>query len=153
LPVSAAIEAVNRALFPDLTQSDSFITLFHASLAPASGELTYVDAGHGLVLLLRGDGTMVPLRQRSLPLGVDAYAPYPAGTVLLAPGDTLVVYSDGLPDARPDLRLDAEGVASEIASLDGVQAKVERLVALATTSVARPDDLTLVLVRRLPASS
>ena len=150
LPVSAAMEAVNRALSPDLMQSDSFITLFHAALEPESGQLTYVDAGHGLDFIHRADGSVEPLRQRGLLLGVLADAAYPAGTTTLERGDTLVVYSDGLPDARPELRLDALGVAGQIRELPDAQAKLERLVSLVSDVHTRPDDLTLVLLRRRP---
>jgi serine phosphatase RsbU (regulator of sigma subunit) len=148
LPVSEAVEAVNRALSPDLMRSDSFVTLFHAALAPESGQLTYVDAGHGMVFIQRRDGTVERLRQHNLPLGVLPDAIYPAGTTTLEPGDTLVIYSDGLPDARPELRLDAVGVAGQIEELPDAQAKLEQLVNLVSDIQTRPDDLTLVLLRR-----
>ena len=153
LPVSQAVEAVNRALFPDLTPSSSFITLFHASLEPGSGEVTYVDAGHGLAFILRRDGAVEPLRQRGLPLGILSDAAYPCAVTTLSPGDTLVIHSDGLPDARPDLNLDAAGVASHVTDLTVLQAKLERLVSLATDVETRPDDLTLVLVSRRETSA
>jgi PAS domain S-box-containing protein len=152
LPVSEAVEAVNRALFPDLTPSNSFITLFHASLEPSSGEVTYVDAGHGLGFITRRDGTVEPLQQRGLPLGILSDASYPSVTTTLSPGDTLVIHSDGLPDARPDLQLDATGVANHLTGLTDIQARLERLVSLATDVETRPDDLTLVLVSRRATS-
>ncbi len=148
LPVSAAVEAVNRALSPDLMHTDSFVTLFHAALEPATGELTYVDAGHGLDFIQRRDGTVEPLRQHGVPLGVLPNATYPAGTITLQPGDTLVIYSDGLPDARPELRLDPVGVGAQIEELPTAQAKLERLVSLVSDIQTRPDDLTLVLLHR-----
>jgi PAS domain S-box-containing protein len=148
LPVSAAVEAVNRALSPDLAQSDSFITLFHAALKPKSGQLTFVDAGHGLAFIHRHDGLVTLLRQRGLPLGIDAEARYPEGETMLERGDTLVICSDGLPDARPDLDLEPAGIAAWIDDRPDAQAKLDRLVALGTAVALRPDDLTLVLVRR-----
>ena len=59
-----------------------------------------------------------------------------------------MVYSDGLPDARPELELDAEGVAGQISELPDAQAKLERLVSLVSDIQTRPDDLTLVLLHR-----
>jgi serine phosphatase RsbU (regulator of sigma subunit) len=153
VPLPAAIDTVNRALIPDLVQSDSFITLFHVSLDPATGMLTYVDAGHGMAFLRRADGAVEPLRQRGVPLGVLPDAAYLAEKTRLDPGDTLVLYSDGLPDARPDLRLDPVGVATRIAGITSVQAMLDRLVALATEAETRPDDLTLVVVRREAAAT
>jgi PAS domain S-box-containing protein len=148
LPVSAAVEAVNKALSPDLLRSDSFVTLFHAALEPESGQLTYVDAGHGMAFIQRRDGAVEPLGMRNLPLGVLPDATYPSGTTILEPGDTLVINSDGLPDARPELHLDAVGVAGQIGELPNAQAKLEQLVSLVSDIQTRPDDLTLVLLHR-----
>ena len=149
LPISAAVETVNRALYADLAESDSFITLFHADLDIATGVLSYVDAGHGMAFRQRSDGRAESLRQGALPVGVLPDGAYPEGAITLAPGDTLVIYSDGLPDARPELPLDTDRVAEQIAGLGSAQAKLERLVELATGTQSRPDDLTLVVVRRL----
>jgi PAS domain S-box-containing protein len=148
LSVSEVVENVNRALFPDLIQSDSFITLFHANLDTTTGELTYIDAGHGMAFVQRQDGAVEPLRQHALPLGVLIDADYPLGSTTLEPGDTLVIYSDGLPDARPELPLDAVGVAGQIRDLPDAQSKLDQLVRLVSGIQSRPDDLTLVVLRR-----
>ncbi len=148
LPVSAAVEAVNRALSKDLVQTNSFITLFHAALEPETGQLTYVDAGHGMVFIQRENGEVEQLRQQSLPLGVLPNAEYPAGMTTLGPGDTLVVYSDGLPDARPELKLNPVGVAGQIRALPDAQAMLAQLVSLVSDIQTRPDDLTLVVLHR-----
>jgi sigma-B regulation protein RsbU (phosphoserine phosphatase) len=113
--------------------------------------LAFVDAGHGLAFVLRRDGQLEPLRRKGLPLGVDADPDYATGMTTLERGDTLVIYSDGLPDARPDLDLDAAGIAARIADRKTAQEKLDRLLALGTALPARPDDLTLVLVRRQDA--
>lgn len=149
LPLAEAVESVNRALSPGLMLSDSFITLFHAVLEPTSGALSYVDAGHGLVFIQRQDGRVESLRQHSLPLGVLADQAYPAGTTMLEPGDTLVIYSDGLQDAHPERAFEEVEIAQEIGGLASAQAKKERLVHLVSDVQVRPDDLTLVLVRRM----
>jgi PAS domain S-box-containing protein len=148
LSVSAAVEAVNRALTPDLAQSDSFITLFYANLDIGSGTLSYIDAGHGMAFVQRCDGGVEPLLQRGLPLGVLPDATFTEGMTRLEPGDTLVLYSDGLPDSRPELRLDPVGVAEQFGELKDAQAKLEKLVSMVVDVETRPDDLTLLLVRR-----
>jgi serine phosphatase RsbU (regulator of sigma subunit) len=153
LSVSAAVEAVNRAISPDLAQSDSFVTVFYANLNAATGRVTYVDAGHGLAFVQRRDRGVQPLRQRGVPLGILPDAAYPEGVTTLEPGDTLVLYSDGLPDARPDLRLDPVGVAEQLGDLTAAQAKLDRLVGLVADVETRPDDLTLLLVRRQEETS
>jgi serine phosphatase RsbU (regulator of sigma subunit) len=149
LPAAVAVTAVNRALSPDLMRSDSFITLFYAQLDPATGHLRYVDAGHGMALIQRQAGGVEPLRQHALPLGVMADAAYEEGHVVLEPGDTLMLYSDGLPDARPDLTLDMGEVAAQVMAIRDVQEKLDHLVALAVEAKeTRPDDLTVVVVGR-----
>ena len=148
LPPAAAITAVNRALSPDLMRSDSFITLFYAQLNPGSGELRFADAGHGMALIQRQAGGVEPLRRHALPLGVLADAVYDEGWAVLRPGDTFLLYSDGLTDARPDLTLDATGVAAQVMGVHDARAKLEQLVALVETGETRPDDLTLVIVAR-----
>jgi serine phosphatase RsbU (regulator of sigma subunit) len=148
LPPAEAVTAVNRALSPDLMKSDSFVTLFYAQLDPATGNLHYVDAGHGMALIQRQAGNGEPLRQHSLPLGVMPDAVYTEGRAVLAPGDTLLLYSDGLPDARPDLALDMAGVAAHVMGVQEARAKLDHLVALVETGGSRPDDLTLVVVER-----
>jgi serine phosphatase RsbU (regulator of sigma subunit) len=89
-----------------------------------------------------------PLRQHALPLGILVDARYLPGTLTLEPGDTLVIYSDGLPDARPELQLDAVGMAMQIADLPDAQSKLEKLAGLVAGTSSRPDDLTLVVLRR-----
>lgn len=146
--VAEVVEKVNRALAPDLIESNSFITLFHANLDAATGVLTYVDAGHGMAFVQRQNGTVQPLRQHALPLGILVDARYLPGTLTLEPGDTLVIYSDGLPDARPELQLDAVRMAMQIAELPDAQSKLEKLAGLVAGTSSRPDDLTLVVLRR-----
>ncbi len=147
-PVAKVLTAVNRALGPDLEQSDSFITLFHAELE-SNGRLSYSDAGHGLAMIIWKDGTLEPLQQQSLPLGILPETIYQESTTWLEPGDTLIVYSDGLPDAREDLDLsDPAKVAAYCANETDVNRMLERLVDLASGDGPRPDDLTLILIHR-----
>jgi serine phosphatase RsbU (regulator of sigma subunit) len=149
VPPAQAVTAVNHTLFADLSVSNSFVTLFYTHLDPATGVLSYVDAGHGLALIQRWDGSVEPLRQSSLPMGVLSDTVYAQGSATLAPGETLVVYSDGLPDARSDLSLGPDGIAAHLDGVVSAQEKLERLMGVALAGSARPDDLTLVLVRRV----
>jgi PAS domain S-box-containing protein len=153
LPVAEAVAAVNRTLFPDLAASASFATLFHAHVDAASGVLSYVDAGHGMAFIYRRDGGVEPLSQRGLALGLLADTCYQEGHTVLEPGETLVIYSDGLPDARPDLSLDHGGVAAQLNGAVNVEEQLERLVAPATAGGSLPDDLTIIIVHRLNGSS
>ncbi len=66
----------------------------------------------------------------------------------LDPGDLLVIYSDGLTTARPELFGDHETLAGQIPPGEAAGATAQRLVDLATSAGALPDDLTVVALRR-----
>lgn len=149
-----AVQHTASSLDGDLARSGSFVTLFHAQLTTATGELRYVDAGHGQVLLRRADGKIEPLRPWGLPLGVLSTERYSEGMVVLGPGDVLVIYSDGLSEARPELFRDQETLAAQLAVDDTAGATAQKLVELATAAGGQlPDDLTVVVVRRPPDST
>ena len=141
---AAAVGLAARALERDLERSESFVTLFHAQFDVASRRLTYVDAGHGHVFVRRADGTMAGLGAGGLPLGVLSDESYEEGTVALRAGDTLVIYSDGLIDARPDLGLTPAILADQLSAAASAGETVDRLLALVDTGGAPPDDLTVV---------
>jgi len=80
-----------------------FTTAFFAAYEPASRRLCYINAGHNAPILKRANGNFEPLNSTSLPLGIMAPDPSTGGfgetERLLDPGDTLVIYTDGLVEA------------------------------------------------------
>lgn len=146
-----SLTVVERVLADDLERSSSFVTLFLARLTSADGRVSFVDAGHGLAFVVRATGVVQRLGPRSLPLGVLTGSSFEPGSVTLDPGDALVVFSDGLPDARPDLRLEPDTLAGLLRGVGHAQEIVERLRSLVVArGAALPDDLTLVALRRAP---
>lgn len=143
-------EAVNRAAMSiecDLGETSTFVTLFCAQLSPTTGEVRFVDAGHGLALVLDGRGGHRRLLTGDLPLGVLPGQTWTAGTTTLAPGETLVMVSDGLLDVFPDTR----SALRRLISLDAASADADDLVGrIAALSLggALTDDVTTVVVRR-----
>jgi sigma-B regulation protein RsbU (phosphoserine phosphatase) len=149
-----AVQHTAISLDGDLARSGSFVTLFHAQLNTLTAELRYVDGGHGQALLRRANGDVEPLQPFGLPLGVLSTERYTEGVVTLGPGDVLVIYSDGLSEARPELFRDQQTLASQIVTDDTAGATAQRLVDLATaTGGPLPDDLTVVVVRRSPGGA
>jgi phosphoserine phosphatase RsbU/P len=74
--------------------------------------------------------------------------------VTLGPGDVLVIYSDGLSEARPELFRDQATLAAQIVTTETAGVTAQRLVDLATATGGQlPDDLTVVVVRRPPAAA
>lgn len=146
--VADALSALDRALGADLERSSSYVTLFHAQLDLATAHLTFVDAGHGHVFLLRGGERAEALAPRCLPIGIDLSGTWEEGEVVLDEGDALVVYSDGLTDARPELALDQDSLAGELKGAGNAAEMTERLVRLAESEGPRPDDFTALILRR-----
>ncbi len=135
----------------------SFLTLFYGLLDPASGELEYVCAGHPFPLLRRASGTIEEPALGSFPLGMREHVEPRIGRLELAPGDLLVLFSDGLFESIDRngqavgferLRAALTGAGTARTAHDGILAAFEAHVA--ATPLA--DDLTLVVVGRLPAA-
>jgi sigma-B regulation protein RsbU (phosphoserine phosphatase) len=76
-----------------------FTTAFLSELDPATGTLTYINAGHNAPMLCRKSGGLERLDAGGLPIGIQGDAAYQSGSVLLAPGDWLVIFTDGVVEA------------------------------------------------------
>ena len=76
-----------------------FTTAFLADLDPETRTLTYINAGHNQPMLCRKSGALERLDAGGLPIGISADAPYQSGSVVLAPGDWLVIFTDGVIEA------------------------------------------------------
>jgi len=95
------LAAVNRRIVAEIG-SGQFITAFYGILDPATGELTYCNAGHPPPLLFgaQHSGVGHSLSRTGMALGVFETETWEQGVVELHPGDTLVLYSDGVTDAE-----------------------------------------------------
>ncbi|MBO0685383.1 MAG: SpoIIE family protein phosphatase, partial [Candidatus Dormibacteraeota bacterium] len=124
-----------------------FITLFQARLDPSSGRLRFVDAGHGYWGIRRHGGQLVKLGPRSLPLGIELDGGFAEGQVQLDPGDTLIVYSDGLVETAEGT-VELGELVSGLADDEPAEATVERLMERVP---APADDVTVMVLRRLPS--
>ena len=126
----------------------AYATVFHCVFDPRNGDLHYVDAGHGHARLLRGTTGQELLTQRSAPIGIFPDTQYLVGTATLNPGDTLVIFSDGLLDLRPDLATKEVQLPYEARRAGSAQ---ELVKILAHDSRGRDlfDDVTVLALRRL----
>lgn len=136
--VMAAALAVNHA----------YVTVFHSVFDPRSGELRYVDAGHGHARLVRGMTGQELLPMRSAPIGIFPDTQFAVGTVTMNLGDTLVVFSDGLLDLRPDLATKEVQIPYEARQARSAQEMVD-ILAVGSKSRALFDDVTVVALRRV----
>ena len=137
-----------------------FITIFYAVLDLASGELTYVNAGHTSPLLLRSNGTIERLQSGGVALGMFDGSRFETGRVLLQPDDLLAVYSDGITEAEnpKGQPFDEQGLETVLTAerrnnVAATCAAVVRAVEQHTADTRLADDLTLLLLRRSPVPS
>ncbi len=93
------LREVNDLLCED-NETAMFVTLLYAVYDPATGVLTYANGGHNTPLIVHADGSseLLPLTG-GIALGVMSDLPYRQHTVTLAPGDTAILYTDGITEA------------------------------------------------------
>jgi sigma-B regulation protein RsbU (phosphoserine phosphatase) len=136
---------------------DTFVTLYVGVVDTADGSVRYVNAGHNPPLLIGDGGAERYLSDGGVPVGMLDGALYAEGSATIDPGCTLVVYSDGITEARNRKRdfYGEERLASEALGLrdrdagdvlDGIISSVDRFAG----GAEQADDLSLVVVRRLP---
>ena len=100
-PVGLAqvVADLNRYACSNSQGGARFTTAFLAELDPATGELTYVNAGHNVPILRRKSGAVERPEVGGIPIGVLADAAYQVGTAQLESGDWLVIFTDGVVEA------------------------------------------------------
>jgi serine phosphatase RsbU (regulator of sigma subunit)/CHASE1-domain containing sensor protein/anti-sigma regulatory factor (Ser/Thr protein kinase) len=136
----------------------TFVTCFYGVLDPDSGRVVYVNAGHDPPYLQR-DGDAQELRARGMPLGLMPGMPYEEKESVLAAGDDLLFYSDGLVEAHdpegemfgsPRLRklIMAQSAGSGEELVDFLLAELTRFTG---TDSEQEDDITLVTLGRSKA--
>lgn len=96
---SKAMQAINNDLC-SVPFAAPLTTLFLARLNPVTGKLLWCNAGHPPAQILSADGRLRSLEDGGPLLGAVPDAPFNCGGAYLAPGDSLLAYSDGVPECR-----------------------------------------------------
>jgi PAS domain S-box-containing protein len=152
----AVLQHLNAALLR--SRPVTLCTAAYATLSPTETRtrFTFACAGHPLPVLVRADGTASTIGQHSLLLGGFDTVSATTTTVELAPGDTVVLYTDGATDVRPPSTLSSEAmrelVASSVAGAVSAEDAVDRLFCALDGLKAfenREDDVALLLVRAI----
>ena len=102
LPPDGLCSRLNALLCRNMT-SDRFITFFYAQLDGPTRLFRYASAGHNPPFLLRGDGTHQRLREGGGVLGVFPDQKFDMGSAQLAPGDRVILFTDGVTEATNPL--------------------------------------------------
>jgi serine phosphatase RsbU (regulator of sigma subunit) len=153
------LEQVNETLFARIPPN-MFVTCFYAILDPESGLLSYANAGHNLPCCRLEHAATTDLSARGMPLGLMPGMRYEEKESVLAPGEGVLFYTDGLIEAHstkgemfgtPRLRSllseRPEGGTKLSATL------MEELENFAGEGWEQEDDITLLTLERSPTRS
>lgn len=154
-PPAMAIARANDLILAD-ARSDLFVTLFYTILQPESGEITFVNAGHMPPLVARAAaGTLEELRVPGIALGILEDITFEEHTAHLEPGDTLVLYTDGVTDASDSgqrmfglERLKQVVTSHQAHTAEDLAQMISDEVAAFVGDAAQFDDFTLVVAMR-----
>ena len=151
---AAALSAINRELL--LTGLNvPLTTLFLGRINLESGNLTYCNAGHPPALLIAENSESQELRAGGPVLGATSRASYANGNVRLLPGNTLLAYSDGIPECRNEMGIEfgAQGLLNTARTFAGCKPNVMLFSVLAAIenfsgAQRREDDVALMVLHR-----
>jgi sigma-B regulation protein RsbU (phosphoserine phosphatase) len=154
--VLQAIHRTNDYITTNHASMYMFVTTFFGVLDPASGLLTYINAGHNPPMVIGAEGTVKnELMPTGPAVGMIAGAEFDTQWVSLAPGDLLFTYTDGVTEARSpmqslfsDQRLLKLLQRTPISAADVVD-RVERDVRAHMADAPAYDDITMMALRRL----
>jgi serine phosphatase RsbU (regulator of sigma subunit)/anti-sigma regulatory factor (Ser/Thr protein kinase) len=150
---SAVLARVNDLLCEDIP-AHMFVTCLAMVLDPPTGRVEFANAGHNLPYVRGVDGTVRELHATGMPLGLMPGTVYDQCSAVIAPGEQLLLYSDGLTEQH-----DAHGemfgfgrTADLVAQArDGEELTdlcVSKLALFTGPGVEQEDDITLVALRR-----
>ena len=146
------LAALNHDLVA-LNQPQAFVALLCARMDVRSATLTFANAGLTPPLLRRRDGRFEELSQSGVLLGVSPRANYEDVRVELEAGDVIVLYSDGLTEARRgDEEFGPEGVQRvlEAHARQGASEILQALLAGVQAFTDQPlDDVTVLVLKQL----
>ncbi|HLH02613.1 MAG TPA: PP2C family protein-serine/threonine phosphatase [Bryobacteraceae bacterium] len=145
---------LNRYACEQNAGGQRFTTVFLAELDLATRQLTYINAGHNWPVLRHASGATERLDKGGVPIGLLASARYESGSAQLAPGDTLLIFTDGLIEAENDREeefgedrmfavFNASAGRSAKDVLRNVMAEADHFVGTA----AQHDDITCLVLR------
>ena len=148
------LELVNDLLYPDIP-SNMFVTCLYLVLSPSSGRIRYANAGHDVPYGRTAKG-VVEFRATGMPLGSMPGMSYQEMETTIAPGDSVLFYSDGLTEAHNTSRemfgspRAKELVAAHPGGATLIHHLLAELAGFTGEDWEQEDDVTLVTLERNP---
>lgn len=156
--IAKLVTRLNHSLKAN-TPDNKFITGFFAILDPRTGAMSFTNAGHNPPALVRRSGKVELLTTGGPVLGILPNIPYMSGHTILEPGETLVMYSDGVSEAPNAAGEEfTEEAVSQIAvackdrSANETMLEIGRQLRCFLGDLQPIDDVTLLIVRRSPTA-
>jgi sigma-B regulation protein RsbU (phosphoserine phosphatase) len=144
----------NKLLY-ESTSPEKFVTLFYSILDPVKHELVYCNAGHDHPFLLSPGKEPVRLKTGGIVVSIMDSFPFDEAVVHLEPGDTVVVYSDGIPEAmNTEKELFGEERLTELLLKNHHLSPIELIDTIISTAktfagrMPQSDDMTILVVKR-----
>jgi len=153
-PLLQAVSGTNSYMARHHNRQGYFCTVFFAMLDPVSGTMLYINGGHNPAVVVRADGHHVTLPPTGPAVGLFSHSTYLIEHAALQPGDSLFMYTDGVPESRnsageffgmnrmTDLVVGHRDSAARL--VDTMDATVRRY----TGSAEQHDDITMLALRR-----
>ena len=152
--LSELVTSINQYACTNSQGGLRFTTAFLSELDPATRTLTYINAGHNAPMLCRKSGGLERLAAGGLPIGIKADAQYQSGRVVLAPGDWLVIFTDGVVEAmntRGDEYGEQRLLADVATGTDATPAEMMRRILASLDgfvgNTPQHDDVTCLLLK------
>jgi sigma-B regulation protein RsbU (phosphoserine phosphatase) len=150
------LEIVNQQLISD-TRADLFVSVFYAVWEPATAKIIFSNAGHLPPFLFKSGNRAELIREHGMVLGVMPEAQYTDQILELAPGDLLVLYTDGVSEAQNSdhelfgfQRLESLILSQEDWNAEAIASAIVDRVVNFSGGHDFSDDLTTVTMRRMP---
>lgn len=154
---AGVLAVTNEAMFSDLVTAGLFITMFCARYDPADGRLTYANAGHNPPVLKHATGTS-ELDADGAAIGFLEQVAFEERSAVLAPGDALLLYTDGVVEAldavEEQFGEERLGELVQTIASQGADALITTVVEAVndfTGGGHQRDDITMVALRRAEA--
>jgi phosphoserine phosphatase RsbU/P len=150
--LSTLMANLNRLIY-DASPSNRYATFFYGVYDPATREFVYVNGGHNAPMVFRGD-QVLRLEEGGPVVGLFGPAQYQQASIQMDPGDTLVMFTDGISEtmnaAEDEFEEDRLIAAVRASSASSPEQIIDRIVESCDAFAAgapQHDDMTLVVAR------
>jgi sigma-B regulation protein RsbU (phosphoserine phosphatase) len=156
--LKTAVQLTNSYILENHSQANMFFTLFFGVIDPSTGTLSYVNGGHNPPFIVNKDGVIkARLKPTGPAVGIFPDADFGIQQADLDPGDILVTFTDGVPDAHStEGKLFTDKRLIELASIpapsaDDLLERISDAVSEHIGSATQFDDITMIAARyKLP---